>query len=127
MEKQKEQYKKDNEDQQALFQQTVDQLQRDSKDTKMKHEHNHKSILAQLEAKYKKELQEINETMYNQGEKHQQHINKLEKENKNINEKLEVSSKSLITEQGGLEKKLERLMEERDRLSKDLETIKNES
>ena len=53
-------------------------------------------------------------------------INKLEKENKNINEKLEVSSKSLITEQGGLEKKLERLMDERDRLVKDLETIKNE-
>lgn len=53
-------------------------------------------------------------------------MNKLEKENKNINEKLEVSSKSLITEHGGLEKKLERLMEERDRLTRDLETIKNE-
>lgn len=32
----------------------------------------------------------------------------------------------MITEQGGLEKKLERLVEERDRLNKDLETIKNE-
>lgn len=126
LEKQKEQYKKDNEDQQALFQQTVDQLQRDSKDTKMKHEHNHKSIMAQLEAKYKKELNEINEQMHNQGDKHQQHINKLERDNKNLNEKLEVSSKSMITEQGGLEKKLERLIEERDRITKDLDMVKNE-
>lgn len=39
---------------------------------------------------------------------------------------MEVSSKSLITEHGGLEKKFERLMEERDRLNKDLEILKNE-
>ena len=38
LEKQKEQYKKDNEDAHQLFQQTVDQLQRDQKDTKNKHE-----------------------------------------------------------------------------------------
>jgi len=33
-----------------------------------------------------------------QGDKHQTLINKLEKDNKNLNEKLEVSSKSNITE-----------------------------
>lgn len=71
LEKQKEQYKKDNEDQQALFQQTVDQLQRDSKDTKMKHEHNHNSILSQLEIKYKKELHDIQDQMQAQSEKYQ--------------------------------------------------------
>ena len=32
----------------------------------------------------------------------------------------------MITEHGGLEKKFERLMEERDRLNKDLEILKNE-
>lgn len=37
----------------------------------MKHEHNHKSILAQLEAKYKKDLHDIQEQMHTQGEKHQ--------------------------------------------------------
>lgn len=92
----------------------------------MKHEHNHKSIIAQLEAKYKKELNELNEQMHNQGDKHQGIINRLERDNKNLNEKLEVSSKSMITEQGGLEKKLERLIEERDRLTKDLDMVKNE-
>lgn len=64
--------------------------------------------------------------MHNQGEKHQQVINRLEKDNKNLNEKLEVSSKSMITEHGGLEKKLERLIEERDRITKDLDLVKNE-
>jgi hypothetical protein len=43
----------------------VDQLQRDSKDTKMKHEHNHNSIIAQLEVKYKKELHELQEQNQN--------------------------------------------------------------
>lgn len=37
----------------------------------MKHEHNHKSILAQLEAKYKKELHDIQDQMHTAGEKHQ--------------------------------------------------------
>lgn len=32
----------------------------------------------------------------------------------------------MITEHGGLEKKLERLIEERERLTKDLDTLKNE-
>lgn len=64
--------------------------------------------------------------MHNQSEKHQILINKLEKEKKHLNEKLEVSSKSMITEHGGLEKKLERIMEERDRLTKDFDTVKNE-
>lgn len=54
--------------------------------------------MAQLEAKYKKELHEIQEQMQVQGDKHQTLINKLEKDNKNLNEKLEVSSKSNITE-----------------------------
>jgi len=65
-----------------LFQQTVDQLQRDSKDTKMKHEHNHNAVLNQLEQKYKKELHEIQENMQAQHEKYQNTINKLEKEKK---------------------------------------------
>jgi hypothetical protein len=45
LEKQKEQYKKDNEDAHTLFQQTVDQLQRDQKDTKHKNEQSHNSMM----------------------------------------------------------------------------------
>lgn len=64
--------------------------------------------------------------MASTNDKNQSVLNKLEKEKKQLNEKLEVSSKSLITEQGGLEKKLERIMDERDRLTKDNDTIKFE-
>jgi hypothetical protein len=41
-----------------------------------------------------------------------------------MNEKLELSSKSMMSEQGGLEKKIERVQEERDRLREDFEVIK---
>lgn len=51
-------------------------------------------------------------------------IRRLEKENKGLNERLELSSKSLMSEQGGLEKKLERIIEERDRVKDDYENIK---
>lgn len=51
-------------------------------------------------------------------------IRRLEKENKTLNERLELSSKSMMSEQGGLEKKIERVQEERDRLKEDIETIK---
>ena len=64
----------------------------------MKHEHNHNSIIAQLEVKYKKELHDLQEQMHTASEKHQSVLNKLEKEKKTLNEKLEVSSKSMITE-----------------------------
>lgn len=71
-------------------------------------------------------MHDLQEQLQSTSDKNQLVLNKLEKEKKQLNEKLEVSSKSLITEQGGLEKKLERIMDERDRLTKDNETIKNE-
>jgi len=36
----------------------------------------------------------------------------LEKEKKSLHEKLEISEKSMMSEHGGLEKKVERLLEE---------------
>lgn len=45
----------------------------------------------------------------------------LEKENKKLSEIIEIANKSKMTEQGGLEKKLEKVMDERDRLSEELE------
>jgi len=56
----------------------------------------------------------------------QSSINRLEKERKVLNEKVELSAKSSATEHGGLEKKVDKLSEERDRLSSELETTKAE-
>ncbi len=40
----------------------------------------------------------------------------LERENKILSEKFELNNKSKMSEQGGMEKKLEKLLEEKDRL-----------
>jgi chromosome segregation ATPase len=53
-------------------------------------------------------------------------VRRLEKENKGLNERLELNSKSMLTEAGGLEKKLERLSDERDRLKEENDNIKSE-
>jgi len=51
-------------------------------------------------------------------------IRKLEKEKNTLNEKLEISSKSMMSEHGGLEKKIERVTEDRDRIKEEFEAIK---
>jgi beta-lactamase class A len=45
----------------------------------------------------------------------------LERDNKQLNERLEISSKAKMTEQGGLEKKLDKVMEENGRLNTELD------
>ena len=53
-------------------------------------------------------------------------IRRLEKEKNSLNERLEISSKSMMSEQGGLEKKIERVVEERDRLKEEFDLIKSD-
>ena len=55
-----------------------------------------------------------------------QQVRKIEKENKALNERLEMANKNIINETGGYEKKLERIVDERDRLKDELENIKND-
>lgn len=76
--------------------------------------------------KYKKELRDAIDSRNSENEKQSSLINRLEKEKKILNEKVEINTKSLITEQGGLEKKVEKLTDERDRIVKELEIAKAE-
>jgi chromosome segregation ATPase len=81
-------------------------------------------VLQQLESKFKKELkegQEANTATINQL---QGTIRRLEKEKNSLNERLEISSKSMMSEQGGLEKKMERVQEARDRLEEEYDLVK---
>lgn len=81
-------------------------------------------MLQQLESKFKKELkegQEANTATINQL---QGTIRRLEKEKNSLNERLEISSKSMMSEQGGLEKKMERVQEARDRLEEEYDLVK---
>jgi len=43
-----------------------------------------------------------------------------------MGEKIEINNKNKQTEQGGLEKKLEKIQEERDRLQQEIEEVKME-
>ena len=83
-------------------------------------------MMVQIEQKYKRELRDAIESHQQQLDKAQATINKLEKERKILNEKVEISAKSLLTEQGGLEKKVDKLTEEKERLTAELEAAKAE-
>jgi chromosome segregation ATPase len=50
----------------------------------------------------------------------------LERELKQLQERWELTNKSKLTEQGGLEKRVDKLLEEKDRLQLELEQTKAE-
>lgn len=60
----------------------------------------------------------------NQISQHQNSIKRLEKENKSLTERIELTSKHSQSEQGGLEKRIEKVIEERDRVKEDFEMYK---
>ena len=121
LEKQKEQAKKDNEEALQQFRQTVDQLHKTQNESKNKNDASHNTIMQQMDAKHKKELKDLADTNTAQMNQLNSTIRRLEKENKTLNERLELSSKSMMSEQGGLEKKIERIAEDRDRLKEENE------
>ena len=56
----------------------------------------------------------------------QKKTKQLERENKQLQERWDMSTKSKMSEQGGLEKKVEKLLEEKDRLQDEVESVKTE-
>jgi hypothetical protein len=59
-------------------------------------------------------------------DKRQEQLAALEKENRELHERLELGSKDMMSQSTGLEKKLEKALEEKDRLTKDLDQTKQE-
>ena len=98
LDKQKDQAKKDNEEALRQFQQTVEQLQKSQNESKSKHEHNHNAIMQQLEQKFKKEFKEAADSNMNQVTQLNNTIRRLEKENKGLNERLELNLRSMNNE-----------------------------
>ena len=82
--------------------------------------------MQQLENKFKKELKDQSENGNNQIAQLQSTIRRMEKEKNTLNERLELSSKSMMSEHGSIEKKLERIQEERDRIKEEFEILKSE-
>ncbi len=82
--------------------------------------------MQQLENKFKKEIKESMEQKLQDQITYQANIKRLEKDNKSLNERLELQGSSQSSTNQQLEKKLERLTEERDHLKEDYETIKQD-
>lgn len=82
--------------------------------------------MQQLENKFKKEIKESMEQKLQDQMTYQANIKRLEKDNKSLNERLELQGSSQSSTNQQLEKKLERLTEERDHLKEDYETIKQD-
>lgn len=83
-------------------------------------------MLAQLEQKYQQRIKEIQESQQQLVSELQSKNKQLERENKLNSEKLELQNRSKQNEQGTLEKKLEKALENEHRLTEELEQVKNE-
>jgi hypothetical protein len=126
LEQQKDQAKKDFEEASRKFQMTVESLQKNQNESKNKTEIAHSTILAQLESKYQQRIKEIQENQSFMLNELQTKTKQLERENRQLMDKIEITNKSKQNEQGGLEKKLEKVMEERDRLADEVDQVKAE-
>jgi len=80
----------------------------------------------QLESKHQTVLKELQERTHQQIQELQARNKEIEREKKALLEKNELFNKSKMTEQGSLEKRLEKALEAETRLQEELNTIKTE-
>lgn len=83
-------------------------------------------MLSSLETKYTQRLKEMQESNSQIIGELQQKTKTLELQNKMLNEKWELSSRSKLSEHGSLEKKLEKALENEAKLTDELELVKSE-
>lgn len=116
LEQQRDTAKKDYEDAQRNFQATLDRLTKAANENKSKMESTHSMQLMQLENKHQQLIKEIQERTNTQIVDLQTRIKDLEREKKSLQDKNELFNKSKLSEQGSLEKRLEKALEAEQRL-----------
>lgn len=116
LEQQRDQSKKDFEEASLKFQQTVDQLQKVQSEGKQKTELSHSVMMQQMQQQLSQRLKEAQEqhqtTIYELNTK----VKALEREKAIYAERLELSSRDQMSEQGNLLKKVEKLQDQIERL-----------
>ena len=80
--------------------------------------------MQQLEQKFKKEIKEHQEQTTGQNDQLAKTIKRLEKENKALNERMELTQNSNQSNSAAVDRKIERITEERDNLREEFENIK---
>ena len=83
-------------------------------------------VMQQLEQKFKREKKEQEEGFTSQNDQFCKTIKRLEKENKSMNERLELSNNNSSSNSAALDRKLERMTEENGTLKEENETLKAE-
>lgn len=105
---------------------TLEQLQRRGSAEKDKIENSQNVLLGSIEQKYRmqiKEQMENNTRMYNElNEK----VKYLEKENRQLQNRLQLEQRDKMSDHGSMEKKVTELMENESRLHKEIDELKSE-
>lgn len=104
----------------------MEQLQKSQSESKSKTDTTHQMMMSSLETKFQQRIKEMQESQSLLITELQNKNKSLERDNKQYIERLELINKSKQYEQGSLEKKLEKAMENESRLANELDQLKSE-
>jgi len=125
VEQQRDNYKKELSETQKRFEQLLENVQKKGSLEKEKLETQHQAVLAQLEQKYQNNLKEMQDSNQKLLDEKQTSHKELDKELKALNLQLEVT-KSKVIDPSSTNKKLEELLDEKEKLRKEIEEIKRD-
>ena len=126
LQQQKNQSKKDLQDAQLKFEQTLEQLQKRGAQDKDKLETNQSALINSVEQRYKNQIKELTESHQNLYNDLIQKNKDLERELRQTNDNLQLEQRGKLSEHGSLEKKLTFLHNEKNALHHELQELKAE-
>ena len=126
LEQQKEQAKSDLQEATRKFEMTLEQLQRRGSQEKDKIENSQNALLTSIESKYRIQIKEQNESQQRQYSELNEKIKYLEKENRQLQNRLQLEQRDKMSDHGSMEKKVADLIENEARLHKEIDELKGE-
>ena len=126
LEQQRDQGKSDLMEAQRKFELTLEQLQKRGSIDKDKSETNQMALIASLEQKHKYQIKELNESHQHICNELLQKSKQLEKELKTMTEKLHLEQKAKLNEGECAERRINEIMDEFNKISKELDEVKAE-
>ena len=126
LETQKEQAKADLQDAHRKYEMTLEQISKKNQQEKESKENSNGSIIATLEAKFRQQMKEQLEQSQRQVVELSEKCKTLEKDNRNLLNKLHLEQRDKLTGHGSMEKKLNDLLENEQRLTAEMEDLKQE-
>ncbi len=116
LEQQKEQCKSDLTDAQRKFEMTLEQLQKRGSVEKDKMENSQHTILATMEQKFKHQIKEQTETNQRLHGEMNEKVKTLEKENRQLQNRLQLEQRDKMSDHGTMEKRVHELIDNETKL-----------